>query len=116
MNNATDSLDTNEVILSQYADDIGTWAVGETVAEALGRLQCGLDLLEQWCKRWFVTLNPLKSQLVVFTKCFRHKTEMENSTLTLKLFGQDIQIVSEAVFLGVTFDQRMTFKPQYKKI
>ena len=62
-----------------------------------------------------MTLNPLKSQLVIFTKCFRHKAEMESTTFTVKLFGHDIQIVPEAVFLGITFDQRMTWDAQFQK-
>ena len=104
MNDATDDLNTNQVSISQYAEDIGTWATGETVAKTVQKIKQGLDLLEVWCKKWFVTLNPLKSQLVIFTKCFRHKAEMESTTFTVKLFGHDIQIIPEAVFLGVTFD------------
>ena len=40
---------------------------------------------------------------------------MENTTFTLQLFGQDIHIKSEAIFLGVIFDTRMTYEPQFKK-
>ena len=75
-----------------------------------------MNKLEQWCRKWFVTLNPLKSQLVVFTKCFRHKKEIEDTVFTVKLFEQNIQIIPEAIFLGVTFDQRMTMEPQFRKI
>ena len=115
MNDATDNLNGDEASLSQYADDIGTWASGETVEETLAKLQRVLNQLEKWCQKWFVTLNPLKSQLIVFTKCFRHKAEMESNTMTLRLFGHDIPIVTEAIFLGVIFDQRMTFEAQFKK-
>ena len=61
---ATDDQDTNQVSISQFAGDIGTCATEETVAETIQKIQQGLDLLEQWCKKWFVTLNPLKYQLV----------------------------------------------------
>ena len=116
MNDATDELDSNLLSLSQYADDIGAWTTGNTVAETIYNIQEGLNRLEQWCKKWFVTLNPLKSQLTTFTKCFRHKAEMENTTFTVRLFERDVHIVTEAIFLGVTFDQRMTFEPQFRKI
>ena len=62
MNDATNDLDTSQVNASQYADDIGTWATGNTVASSIQKIQRALELLEWWCKRWFVTLNPLKSQ------------------------------------------------------
>ena len=71
MNDAIDELDNVQMSVSQYADDIGTWTKGNTVEEVIQNTQRGLNLLEQWCRKWFVTLNPLKSQLVLFTKCFR---------------------------------------------
>ena len=108
MNDITEVVDQNQVCVSQYADDVGTWASGKTVEESIRRIQHAMNQLEQWCRKWFVTLNPLKSQLVVFTKCFRHKKEIEETVFTVKLFEQDIQIIPEAIFLGVTFDQRMT--------
>ena len=101
MNDATNDLDTSQVNASQYADNIGTWATGNTVASSMQKIQQALELLERWCKRCIVTLNPLKSQLTVFTKCFRHKTEMENTTFTMKLFGHDIHIVPEGLSFSV---------------
>ena len=41
---------------------------------------------------------------------------MENNRMTLRLFGHDIPIVTEAIFLGVIFDQRMTFEGQFRKL
>ena len=84
--------------------------------EAIASIQRSMDRLEQWCKRWYVTLNPLKSQLIIFTKCFRHKAEMEETNFTVSLFGQNIQLIAEVVFLGVTFDQRMTWEPLFRKL
>ena len=116
MNDATDTLDLNQVTASQYADDIGSWATRDTVKGTISRIQHNLNNLEKWCKKWFITLNPIKSQLIAFTKCFRHKAEMESSVITVKLLGHEIHIAPEAIFLGVTFDQRMTWEPQFKKI
>ena len=69
VNDATDSLNQELISPSQFADDIGIWASGKTVQETMEILQEGVFALEQWCKKWFVALNPLKSQLVIFTKC-----------------------------------------------
>ena len=109
-------VDANQISASQYADDTGAWATRKTVGEAIHAIQVGLDQIQQWCQKWFITLNPIKSQLIVFTKCFRHKAEIEENHYTVKLFGHNISILPEVIFLGVTFDQRMTWEPQFWKL
>ena len=63
-----------------------------------------------------MALNPLKSQLVIYTKCPRHKKQIDNLKSTVKLFGQDIPIIAEATFLGVIFDTRLTWGSQFSKM
>ena len=75
-----------------------------------------MHALENWCKKWFVALNPLKSQLVIFTKCPRHKKELEDYQPTLKMFGENVPIVAEATYLGIIFDSRLTWEPQFRKM
>ena len=41
---------------------------------------------------------------------------MEETNFTVSLFGQNIQLINEVVFLGVTFDQRMTWEPLFRKL
>ena len=77
VNDATDGLNQALISPSQFADDIGLWNSGKTVREAMEKLQEGVLAIEQWCKKGFVALNPLKSQLVIFTKCPRHKKEID---------------------------------------
>ena len=116
MNDATEVIDQSQVAVSQYADDIGAWATTDSVQDSIKRIQDSMNHLERWCHKWFVTLNPLKSQLVIFTKCFRHKKELEDTTFTVKLFEQNVPIITEAVFLGMIFDQRLTWESQFKQI
>ena len=101
---------------SQFADDIGIWSSGSSVQETMKTMQDKVDALEKWCKKWFVALNPLKSQLVVFTKCPRHRREIDKLKPTLKLFGENISIVAEATYLGVIFDTRLTWEPQFRQM
>lgn len=114
VNDATDGLNRKSIDPSQFADDIGIWSSGKTVQETISKIQDGVNALEKWCQKWFVQLNPLKSQLVIFTKCPRHKAEIEELKPTIKLFGQNVPIVAEATYLGVTFDSRLTWEPQFK--
>ena len=112
VNDAPEVFDLSKVAASQYADDNGLWKTTYTLKEAEIDLQEAISNLQKWCERWQVTLNPLKSKLVIFSKCPRHKEELINITL----FNQKIPIVSEADFLGVTFDSRLTWEPQVRKI
>ena len=72
--------------------------------------------MEKWCRRWVVSLNPSKSQIVIFTKCPRHKEEMSQRAFSFMLFNESIPIVPEATFLGVTFDSRLTWEPQVRNL
>ena len=75
-----------------------------------------MDSLQRWCSKWHVTLNPTKSKVVVFTKCPRHKEEIERDGFQVELFQKDIPVTSEADFLGITFDSRLTWELQIRKI
>ena len=48
--------------------------------------------------------------------CPKHKKEIQDLNPTIKLFGQNIPIVAEATFLGVIFDTRLTWGPQFSKM
>ena len=63
-----------------------------------------------------MSLNPTKSQIVIFTKCPRHKEEMAEKAFQFTLFNENIPIVPEATFLGVIFDSRLTWEPQVRQL
>ena len=56
---------------------------------------------------------PLKSKVVIFTRCPRHKNELP---IRITIFGQVIPLVTEAEFLGVIFDSRLTWESQTRHI
>ena len=116
MNDATDNLDRDMISPSQYADDIGIWSSGSSVQESMRIMQDGVNALNKWCKKWFVALNLLKSQLVIFTKCVRPKKEIDECRPMLRMFGEDVPVVSEATYLGVIFDTRLTWELQFRKM
>ena len=112
----TDNLDLSKLFASQFADDVGLWATKRTVYDARETIQSGINTIEKWCKKWHVTLSPIKSKLILFTKCPRHKEEISGVDLTIQLFGEPVSLVSEADFLGITFDSRLTWEPQTRKV
>ena len=87
-----------ELFLLLYADDIVLLSETET------GLQQGLDLLEQYCDKWKLTVNINKTKIMVFRKggvlrrnmCFKYKTE-------------NIEIVSKFTYLGVVFTSGGSF-------
>ena len=115
VNDVTDVLDLQKLSGSQFADDIGLWATASDVEGATSIIQEAVQALEQWCRKWYVSLHPAKSKLILFTKCFRHKSEVESNGLSITLFNEKVPAVNEADFLGVTFDSRLTYEPQIKK-
>ena len=115
VNDVTDVLNLEKSSASQFADDIGLWTTESDVDGAKVLIQEAVDALEQWCRKWYVSLHPAKSKLILFTKCFRHKDEVEEKGLSITLFNEQVQAVKEADFLGVTFDTRLTYEPQIRK-
>ena len=116
VNDMMESLDTSNMSVSQYADDAGLWLTRKDVKTAKEAIQNEVRKLEKWCHRWHVTLHPAKSKLVLFTKCFRHKSEATSINLSITVFEETVVPAPDAMFLGVTFDPRLTWEPQTRKI
>ena len=115
VNDVTLSLDLSLVSASQYADDMGVWTSNSSVRTAQEHLQQEISKLEQWCRKWHVSLHPAKSKLIIFTKCPRHREELPAGP-SIQLCNERIHTVNEANFLGVTFDSRLTWEPQTRKM
>ena len=116
VNDLPSSLDQSRIAVSQFADDVSLWSTQESVTYAATNIQGGVERLEKWCRKWHVSLNPSKSQIVIFTKCPRHKEEIAQRAFRFMLFNENVPIVPEATFLGVTFDSRLTWEPQVRKL
>ena len=115
VNDVTDALDLNKLSASQFADDIGLWCTHSDLRTAQLIIQDAIKRLETWCQKWYVSLHPAKSKLLLLSKCFRHWTEVEDKGLSVTLFDETVSVVNEAKFLGVTFDSRLTYEPQTRK-
>ncbi|GLV43820.1 hypothetical protein CBL_11600 [Carabus blaptoides fortunei] len=65
----------------QYADDTVCWATSNDPKDANQKLQLQLATLESWMRRWRITPNPSKTQLIQFKH--RHKRPKTQPTITL---------------------------------
>ena len=98
--------------ISQFADDTSLYTAAYTYGYATQKLQKGLDVLEGWCRRWRVKLNASKSKFVFFSRLPNDTDE----NYRIALFDDVIKPTDHARFLGVEFDNRLSFNMHIKDI
>ena len=72
-------------------------------------LQRDLDKLARWCAKWRTKLNPEKTKVIIFSKSRRAEP-------ALSLYGDLLSYYLQIKFLGITFDNRMTFTKHFEEI
>ena len=97
---------------SQFADDEGQWAVSKNIDLAAEYLQRDIDKLARWCAKWRIKLNPEKTKVIIFSKS-RFAIRAEPA---LSLYGDLLSYYPQIEFLGITFDNRMTFTKHFEEI
>ena len=75
-------------------------------------LQRDLDKLARWCAKWRIKLNPEKTKVIIFSKP-RSAIRAEPA---LSLYGDLLSYYPHIKFLGITFDNRMTFTKHFDEI
>ena len=97
---------------SQFADDAGQWAMSKSINLAAEYLQRDLDKLARWCVKWRIKLNPEKTKVIIFSK----SPTAIRAEPALSLYSDLPSYYSHIKFLGITFDNRMTFTKHFEKI
>ena len=96
---------------SQFADDACQWAVSKNIDLAAEYLQRDLDKLARWCAKWRIKLNPEKTKVIIFSKSqFAIRAEP-----ALSSYGDLLSYYPQIKFLGITFDNRMTFTKHFEE-
>ena len=95
---------------SQFADDTGIWSSGKDTLSTATRIQNSLNELEKWCKKWRVKLSPTKTNVILFSRCYKAHTQKP----PLTLLGEQLSYVDEATFFGVKFNNNLTWEPQIR--
>ena len=75
-------------------------------------LQRDLDKLARWCAKWRIKLNPEKTKVITFSKS---QTAIRAQP-ALSLYGDLLSYYPHIKFLGITFDNRMTFTKPFEEI
>jgi hypothetical protein len=101
----------NSLQLSQYADDIGTWAIGKDKTETIPELTAYNGRIVQWCKEWKIKLAPAKTQLIEFKRLRPN----EFSTPEMSINGTIVQAANKAKFLGITLHKKNILDAQHRE-
>lgn len=100
------------VNLALFADDTALYtssASGKTIHD---RLQGAATALSEWFKRWRIEVNPEKSAAMYFNLRPHHYPQPRPITL----HGKQIPWQKQTKYLGVTFDNKLTFAPHIKRV
>jgi len=97
--------ENNKTKTSLFADDSAIWRSGRNLKTICAALQTQIDKISEWCELWGFKLNDTKTVAMLFTKnSYASKTQ-----LPLTLNGKPLETVQNVKFLGLTFDQRLTW-------
>jgi len=79
---------------------------------AAGKLNEDLKRLHNYCQKWKLRINCMKTVYSIFTKS--HKTAKEK--LQLKIGNENLPKEEQPTYLGVKLDQKLTMKSQVESI
>ncbi|XP_046145898.1 uncharacterized protein LOC123989236 [Osmia bicornis bicornis] len=102
-------LTTEGFEVQDYADDLTITVRSRHPLDLARRLQKAITLVESWCRSHSLSVNPSKTELVLFTRRRRFYFKAPH------LFGTQLQLTDEVKYLGVTLDKKLTWKNHVNK-
>lgn len=100
----------NGVGLSLFADDGAMWKRGRNVKFIVKKLQEAITKVEEWSYKWGFKFSVDKTKTVFFTR------KRIGKEIKLKLYNQELERVKQFKFLGVWFDDRITWAIHIQKV
>lgn len=95
-----------------YADDTAIYSHSYYTDVARKQLQIHSNILQPYFKKWKLTMNAEKTEIINFTKKFTN-----NKMYTkLKIQGQEIEPVHKVKYLGVILDDKLTFREHISSV
>ena len=88
----------SSISILMYADDI------LCIAETESDLQSILSRFVSWCIKWLTNCNLVKTQVIHFRGSKKSRTKFK-----FRLFNEDLTVVPEYSYMGLVFDEFLTF-------
>ena len=89
-----------------YADDLTIMVRGKILPTISDLMQQTCNVVEDWCCQQGLSVNPSKTELVVFTK----KRKLDG-LVEPTLFGERLKRAKQVKHLGVFLDDKLTWNP-----
>ena len=102
INNLITKLNANRDYTIGYADDLTILTSGKDTSTICDLAQRALRIIERWCVEHDLSVNPTKTELIMFTQ----KRALGSYRLP-KLFNTELQLSTEVKYLGVTLDNKL---------
>lgn len=90
-----------------YADDSAFICSGKVSNAIIKRMQTALSSAEEYFLNWKIKINKDKTQAILFPF---NKSPKRNPSRVLSFQGHDIVLSKTIKYLGITLDQKLTFK------
>jgi hypothetical protein len=91
-----------------FADDGASITYNKKLSEAMKDAQMAINAAVEWAKEMGVEFSVEKSVVMLFTNKRASSYQMPSS---LKLYGQEIPFSKTAKYLGVTLDDKLSWRP-----
>ena len=96
---------SRHVELALYADDTAVIATSRQPALLVGYLETYISDLERWLSKWRIAINVSMSSVMLFAKTGRRIPKPR----AVQFFGEPIQWVDDARYLGATLDKGLNW-------
>ena len=97
-----DRIDNNNLHVQFYADDGTFYIRGTSLARICNAMQTPLNKLESWCKKNGLSVNPTKTEMVLFTR-----KRSRNGFRSPLLGGVQLSLSTSVKYLGVYLDSKL---------
>ena len=101
---------------SLFADDTSISAKGRSLRVICSRLQKSLDIFASYLKRWKISPNASKTQLIIFPHKPRASFLKPNNNHIIKMNGVNLTWSDKVKYLGLIFDKTLSFKDHVESI
>lgn len=110
VNTLLEKLNANRHYAQAYADDVAIVYKGHKTHNLCKKMQRGLDLIQDWCKENNLSVNPSKTEVVLFTQ----KKKLGEYVLP-KMGGTQLKLTNEVKYLGVILDSKLSYGRHVKE-
>ena len=88
-----------------FADDFSILVEGIDLSTVCSVMQTAIKKVEQWCRDHKLSVNPKKTEMVLFTR----KRKL-NGLKPIRAFGEELERSNQVKYLGVILDSKLNWR------